>query len=111
MGANGILPTIQQNNAVQIPSPNGSTVLVGTASIAAIGANASRRGLIFANPGTVALYLCPANQVAVIGQGVQLFPGATLPLYGDGMLINFNSGWNVIAASGAGNPLTVLELL
>lgn len=110
--ANGILPTIQQNNAVQIASPQGSTVLVATASILAIGANANRRGLQFFNPGTVQLYICPANIPAVVGQGIPIFPGGgPVQFIGDGILVNYNSGFNVIAASGSNNPLTILEML
>lgn len=111
-GANGIQPTIQQNLNVQIVSPNGTTVLVGTSSITAIGPNANRRGLSFFNPGTVQLYICPANQTAVIGQGIPILPsGGPVDMIGDGELLNYNSGWNVIAASGSNNPLTILELL
>jgi hypothetical protein len=109
--ANGILPTIQQNLNVQIASPNGSTALLGTSSAAVIGSNASRRGLIFVNPSAVTIFVCPANQTAVIGQGVPILPSAQVQFIGDGKLINYNSGWNGIAASGSNNPLTVLELL
>ena len=112
MNANGILPTIQQNLSVQIVSPVGTTVLVGTSSTTAIGSNSSRRGLRFFNPGTVELYICPANQVAVIGQGIPILSGGgPVDMIGDGELLNYNSGWNVIAATGSGNPLTILELL
>lgn len=110
--ANAPLPNIQQNLVVQITSPIGSSVLVGTASMTAIAPNAARRGVRFFNPGAVELYICPANQVAVIGQGIPILPGGgPVDMIGDGKLINYNSGWNVIAASGANNPLTVLELL
>jgi hypothetical protein len=105
-------PTIQQNMNIQITSPNGSTVLLGTVSATAIGPNANRRGLRFYNPGTVTIYICPANIPAVIGQGIPILPGGgPVDFIGDGRLINYNSGWNAIAASGAANPLTVLELL
>lgn len=106
------LPTIRQSYDIQIVSPNGSTVLVGTSSTAAIGTNANRRGLRFYNPGTVELYICPANQAAVAGQGIPILPGGgPVDMIGDGELLNYNSGWNAIAASGSNNPLTILELL
>lgn len=112
MNANGIQPTIQQNLNVQIASPNGTTVLVGTASIAAIGPNPNRRGLRFYNPSAVVMYICPANIAAVIGQGIPILAGGgPVDMIGDGELINYNSGWNVIAATGSNNPLTILELL
>lgn len=105
-------PTIQQSYQIGLTSPVGSTVLVGTASTAVIGPSASRRGLMFFNPGTVVLYICPANQAAVIGQGIPIFPGGgPLDMLGDGKLIAYNSGWNAIAASGSNNPLTILELI
>lgn len=106
-------PTNQQNyNIPGVTSPNGSTVLVGTGSILAIGPNQSRRGLRFFNPSAVEMYVCPANIPAVIGQGIPILPGGgPVDMIGDGKLINYNSGWNVISASGSNNPLTILELL
>lgn len=111
MSANGTQPTIQQNLNVQIDSPQGSTVLVSGASIAAIGANKARRGIIFIN-GSAAdtLYLVPSNQTAVVGRGIPILPQGQQPFYGDGELINFNSGWNVIS-SGVNTSLEILELL
>lgn len=109
---NAPLPTAQLRMNVPIASPVGSTVLVGTASVAAIAANISRRGIIFINPGTVNLYVCPSNQTAVIGQGVLILPGGQQTFLGDPSAnVAFNSGWNAIAATGASNPLTILELL
>lgn len=109
--ANGILPTIQQNNAVQISSPTGSLATVGTASAQVIGANAARRGIIFINSSpTRTITIAPANQVPVAGQGVVILPQAQISFIGDGKLINYNCAWNAIA-DGAGAPLEMLELL
>jgi hypothetical protein len=111
MSANGVLPTVQQNLNVPIASPQGSSVLVSGVSIAAIGANPSRRGIIFINgSATDTLYLVPANQVAVVGQGIPILPQAQREFIGDGRLINYNVGWNVIS-SGVNTPLEVLELV
>lgn len=111
MSANGIQPTIQQNLNVQIASPQGSSVLVSGASIPAIGANAARRGVIFINGSAVdTLYLVPANQAAVVGQGIPILPQGSRDFVGDGKLINFNTGWNVIS-SGVNTPLEILEML
>lgn len=106
-------PTNAQNYQIPgVTSPNGTTVLVGTASITAIGPSQSRRGVRFFNPSAVIMYVCPANIPAVIGQGIPIFPGGgPVDMIGDGELINYNSGWNVISASGSNNPLTILELL
>ena len=59
------MPLASLNQGSSIASPNGSGVLLTTASLAAIGANAQRRGLTFHNPGTVNHYVCPANLAAV----------------------------------------------
>lgn len=102
-------PTNQQNLNVQTTTPDGSTVLVGTSSIQVAAADLKRRGIIFANPGTVTIRIVPGNEVAVAGQGIPLLPGAMLQLMG-GKLINYNSAWNAIADSGSANPLTILDL-
>lgn len=109
--ANGTQPTIQQNLNVQIASPQGSGVLVSGASIAVIGSNQARRGIVFVN-GSAAniIYLVPANQVAVAGQGIPVLPQAQREFIGDGRLINYNSGWNAIS-DGVNVPLEILELL
>lgn len=110
--ANGVLPTIEQNYAVQTTSPSASTALLATVSTQVIGANIARRGIRFFNPGTVIIYVCPANIAAVIGQGIPILPGGGyFDFIGDGKLINYNCAWNAIAASGSNNPLTILELL
>ena len=110
--ANGIQPTIQQNLNVQIASPAGSLALLGTGSSAVIGANAARRGIIFINPTTDRIITAvPANQTAVAGQGVVIYPGAQVSFIGDGRLINYNCGWNGCADGGSNVPLQILELL
>jgi hypothetical protein len=111
MSANGIMPTIQQNNTVQIDSPQGSSVLVSGASISLIGANKARRGIVFIN-GSAAdtIYIVPANQTAVVGRGIPILPQASREFIGDGELINYNTGWNGIS-SGVNTPLEILELL
>jgi hypothetical protein len=112
-GYNGIQPRINQNLSVQIASPLGTNVLVSGASISAIGSNDVRRGIIFINPNLSGpiIRVCPANQTAVIGQGVPVLPGGQISFIGDGELINYNCGWNTIADSGSNNPLQILELL
>lgn len=103
-------PMISQNLLAAIVSPVGSTVLVATASIAAIAANPVRRGIIFANAGSVILYVCPSNIAAVIGQGIPIAAAAIVSFIGTDHA-SYTCGWNVIAASGSGNPLAILELL
>lgn len=109
---NGPVPRISQNQTMQIPSPVGSTVVLTTVSATVLGPNPSRRGVRFFNPSDVVIYVCPDNLAAVIGQGIQILPGGgPVDMIGDGALINYNCGWNGIAASGSNKPLTVLELL
>lgn len=110
---NAPLPTAQLRLNVPVVSPNGTSVVVGTSSVAAIGYNQNRRGIIFINPSaTVTLYVCPANQVAVAGQGVPILPQGQQTFISDpNTNVSFNCGWNAIAQSGGSNSLTVLELL
>lgn len=110
--ANAPLPTINQNLAVQITSPVGSIVVVGTSAVTVLPARAVRRGVQFFNPNAVAIiYVFPDNMTPVVGQGIPIFPGGgPPPLIGDGKLINYNCGWKAISDTAA-SPLTVLELL
>ena len=112
MAANEPVMLNQQGYGVAITSPNGSTVLVGGASILAIGPNIMRRGVIFINPNLAGpiIRVCPSNQVAVAGQGVPVLPGAQVEFINEG-LKTFNCGWNTIANSSSNNPLEILELL
>jgi hypothetical protein len=107
------MPLAQLNQGSIIASPNGSGVLLTTASASAIGANPVRRGITFHNPGTVNLAVCPANLAAVIGAGgITLLPGETKTFMARSKSrVRVNCGWNAIAASGTNNPLTILEHL
>lgn len=107
------MPLASLNQGTTITSPNASGVLVGGASIAAIGANAQRRGITFHNPGTVALAVCPANLAALFGAGgITLLPGQSRTFMArPASRIRVNCGWNAIAQSGSNNPLSVLEHL
>lgn len=108
-----VMPLAFLNQGSLIASPNGSGVLLTTASMLAIGANPVRRGITFHNPGTVNLAMCPANLSAVIGAGgITLLPGETKTFMArPRSRVRVNCGWNAIAASGANNPLTMLEHL
>jgi hypothetical protein len=104
-------PLAQLNVDVPITSPLTYGVALATTSISVIGANRVRRGIIFHNPGTVNLFVCPANLVAANGAGsFTLLPGQTRQFLASGG-IRVNCGWNGIAASSSGNPLTVMEIL
>ncbi len=105
-------PLNQQGYSVAVTSPSGSVALVGTASVSAIGANITRRGVIFINPNLSGptIWVAPANQTLVSGQGVPVLPGAQVPFINSGSA-TYNCAWVAIAASGSNNPLQILELL
>lgn len=109
--ANAPLPTIQQNNALQIPSPVGSGVTVlASPGTTVLAPNASRRGVRFYNPNLAAMiYLFPDNMTPFIQQGIPVFPGGgPVDMMGDGKLINFNCGWKAVTDT-PGAQLTILE--
>ncbi len=100
----------QGNPGVSSPNPILSTTL-GTASIPILTANPSRRGVIFHNPGSVNIGVCPSNLTAAIGAGsIIILPGAEVQILGN-RRIKINCAWNGIAASSSNNDLTMLELL
>lgn len=104
--------TNRQGYNVPAISPLGTNILTnGTTQVTAIGQNLNRRGVAFGNPSDVTIYVCPANQAAVVGQGTPIIAGAIVPFLGDGKLINYTCGWNAIAASGSNKPLEVLEFV
>lgn len=102
----------QLNYSIPQTSPSGTAVSgLGTASTQVIAANPTRRGVLFHNPGSVNVAVCPANLTAVIGAGSRIiFPGSEFRLFAAGR-VRVNCAWKAIAASGAANKLTVLEFL
>lgn len=112
MAANEPAMLNQQSYSVATTSPNGTVALVGTASVAAIGANITRRGIIFINPNLSGptIWVAPANQTLVAGQGVPVLPGGQVSFLGSEN-VTYNCAWVSIAASGSNNPLQILELL
>lgn len=94
-------------------TPIGWHALIDTNSTQIIAANTTTRaGLLFHNPGTVSLYICPAldnsgSALAAGGAGSYLLqPGQSLPIVG-----LCSSAFNAAAASGAGRPVTVFEFV
>lgn len=85
--------------------------LIGTSSTTVVTANTTTRaGLMFHNPGTVDLFICPSVDnaglaLAAGGAGsFRLTPGQSLPLVG-----LCGGAFNAAAASGSNNPVTVWE--
>ena|ERR1700723_4221656 len=103
-------PLIQQNQIIPIASPVFTSVPLTTAnSPNVIGTNAQRRGITFANPSaTQTIYLAPAGSAIIVGQGVPLFPGASLPMMSQGNF-QINCAWQAIATGNCN--LTILEFV
>lgn len=105
-------PVSAMDYQVQITSPTGTPVAnLGTSSVPIIGANQNRRGILFQNPGTVAVAVCPANIPATFGAGGwTILPGQERRLIAKGR-VRVNCGFNGIAEAGSNNALTILEFL
>lgn len=113
-GAQVIPParTTAMNGNIQIASPNGIQVSnLATLSQSVLGSNINRRGILFQNPGTVPISVCPSNLVASIGAGsLVILPGQEKRIFPQGR-VRVTCAWNAIASSGSGNFLTILEFL
>jgi hypothetical protein len=94
-----------------IASPIGSAASLGTASVKVLEASPVRRGVIFHNPGTIPLAICPENLTAVFGAGsMVVLPGQERRIIAEGR-VRVNCGWNGMAQSGTNNPLSILSIL
>jgi hypothetical protein len=86
---------------------------VGTGVAQVVAQNAQRQTLTFANPGTVTVYVGPTKDA----NGNTITPtlaalGGTFPVFAGGLLViagECQQAWQALAASGASNPLTVME--
>jgi hypothetical protein len=105
-------PLMQVNQTAQISSPAiTQETALGTVSKSVIGANPMRRGILFHNPGSVVVGVCPANLVALIGAGsLTILPGQEKRILAKGR-VRVNCGFNAIAQGGSNNDLTILEFL
>lgn len=113
--ANGPQPLNEQNFI--IPISTGRTIIgagIGTASVAAIGVNNTRRTITFHNPNNASganLFVCQALTIAgtplaaaVDGAGsFTIFPGSSLTFTG-----SVGGAWNVCASAAASN-LTIIS--
>jgi hypothetical protein len=103
-------PQIQQNQIIPIPSPLFTSVpLTGANSPSVIGPNPNRRGITFGNPSaTQTIYLAPAGSAIAVGQGLPMFPGASIPMMSQGNY-QINCAWQAIASGNCN--LTILEFV
>ena len=104
------MPLIQQNQIIPNASPLFTSVALTTGNTpSVIGVNPMRRGITFANPSAdKTIYLAPAGSAIAQGQGLPLFPGASISLMAAGNY-QLNCAWQAIA-SGSCN-LTILEFV
>jgi hypothetical protein len=94
------------------PAINGGTLgfSLGTGSTSILAANPQIQKVTFHNPGTVAVYVCQANDANgnALTPGPNpgnwtILPGATWEFTGNGT----GGAWLAAAATGSGNPFTV----
>ncbi|MBU6463236.1 MAG: hypothetical protein KGL35_21925 [Bradyrhizobium sp.] len=101
-------PSLARNPEDQRTSPTGVSALVGERSVQVIGANISRRGIVFFNDSADhTIWIVPANQPAARGRGIPILPGGEQWFIGEGY--RFTSGWNA-ATDAAEVPIEILEL-
>jgi len=88
-------------------------VTVTTSGAQVIGINPSRVTITFHNPGSQNLYVYQMNQangqplnptLSALAGTFQIFPGAFFVVSGECQV-----AWGALAASGATNPLTIME--
>lgn len=81
-------------------------------------ANPSRTQIVFHNPGTVDVFVAPATVINALGSAVALVPttlllGGCFRIFANGGALTIagecQTAWQAFAASGAGNPLTVMD--
>lgn len=110
-GAPIVQPRMRIEQNIPVVSPVGfPTINLGTGSQTILAADPNRTGVIFANPGTVAVGVCPSNLAASIGAGsVVILPGDSKRIIGNDY-VRINCAWNGCAQSGSNNALTVLGL-
>jgi hypothetical protein len=91
---------------------------VGTSPVQIIPSNSWRRAIKFHNPGTVTVYCYPSEvggspSLSALGGCFVIFPGSEVTFYGGGSGAGgaVTGAWFAFAASGGGNPLTVMEMV
>jgi hypothetical protein len=105
------LALAEQNVIVPLLNPGTLGFSLNNASTPILTANAQTQRLTFHNPGTVAIYVCQSTDMngnaltAGPNAGNWIIePAATLTFTGNGVA----GAWLAAAATGSGNPLTVL---
>lgn len=86
---------------------------ISTTATAILSTSSLRRGVMFHNPGTAAIYVYPtgmttAPTTAILGGSMVIYPGGTLSL-GPPSFPNLSSGWLAFSVTGSSQALTVVE--
>lgn len=85
---------------------------LGTTWSQVLAADRLCRGVIFHNPGTVNVFVAPANlsaQPASAQGALLIYPGEEADILADNEHVNVNAAWMAWAASGSNQPLTILS--
>ena len=83
-------------------------------------ANTARQSIVFHNPGTIDIFICPTSGYADVNavSRTSFTPttsalGGCFRVYGNGGSLTITGecqlAWQAFSASGSGNPLTVME--
>ncbi len=113
---NNSVPAPEPVSTMNYGVPNTSPVITQVAGLSnspqqVIGFNQNRRGIIFQNPNTAVIYVCPANVTPVQEAGSwTVLPGQERRIFAKGR-VRCNCAWNAFAAAAGSNQLTILEFV
>jgi hypothetical protein len=98
----------KRNTSAESLSPVGTTVTVGQKPAEIVGADRTRRGIVFVNGGNKhVIYVMPGKLVAV-GRGIPILPQGQQEVVFPGLKVG--SAWSAVSDGGEEVPLEILEL-
>lgn len=108
-----VTPLADLAHDIPVLGPIGVAVgTLGTTWTQVLAADVSRRGVIFHNPGSVNVFVAPANLSAQPASGagaLLIYPGEEQDVLALDEHQNVNAAWMAWAASGSNRPLTILD--
>jgi hypothetical protein len=113
---NNSVPAPEPVSTMNYAIPNTSPVItqmnnLTSTPIQVIGSNANRRGIIFQNPNSEVVYVCPSNVTPVQRAGSwTVLPGQERRIFAKGR-VRVNCAWNAFAAAPGNNQLTILDFV
>ena len=106
---NAPMPLAQLSYGVPVIGPYAYGFTLGLTWAQVLGFDASRRGVIFANPSTDIIYVAPANLAVQSTSGaIPIYPQTELSLFADPP-VAMNTAWMAWAATGASEAFTVFD--